>query len=71
MTVKDSLNKSRKETLEALSQTLAEAIDDATSRDLPALVRQLREVLEELDQYEEPEEESMFEKLKRERAQGK
>lgn len=73
MNVSDSLSEDREAVLEQVAITLAKAIDDCESaRDLPPLVKQLREVMDELEQIRpssSEQEETMFERLKRERAE--
>jgi vacuolar-type H+-ATPase subunit E/Vma4 len=56
----------RREALEALRDRLANEIDNCTStRDLPALSKQYREVLAELDRDGTEEEESAADRIKR------
>ena len=70
MSVSNSLSEDRETVLEELALTLAQAIDDCSSaRDLPPLVKQLREVMDELESIRpaQGQEETMFERLRRER----
>ena len=75
MSVSNSLSEDREAVLEQLAITLANAIDEAPSaRDLPPLIKQLREVMDELELIRpsgEQQEETMFERLKREREERK
>ena len=70
MSVTNALNEDKESVLEELALTLAKAIDAGPSdRDLSALVKQLREVMDELELIRPAgeQEETFFERLKRER----
>lgn len=65
MSVRDATT--RLEALEEMADVLSHAIDDCNStRDLPALVKQLREVLQEIGTLAPPQgEESRVDRIKR------
>ena len=58
----------RRSTLEALRNLLAVQLETA-ERDVPALARQLREVMAELDSLPNPQEKSRVDELNKRRAQ--